>query len=96
MKLGDHVLRSRIRTLAPNGRWAMKIASGKVEGGKIIVEGDVFAEGSTVTVLSADADDESFDVTPEEEAELLEAIGQIQAGEFVDGHQLLKELRDKA
>lgn len=73
----------------------MKIASGKVQDGKIIVDGDVFAEGSTVTVLAAEAD-ESFDVSAEEEAELLEAVRQVQAGKFVDGDQLLRELREKA
>lgn len=73
----------------------MKIASGRVLDGKIVVGDAIFAEGSTVTVLAADAD-ESFEATPEEESKLLEALRQREAGDVVDGDQLLRELRDKA
>jgi hypothetical protein len=71
---------------------AMKIATGTVVDGKVVVEGETLAEGSTVTVILRD-DEEAFDLTPEEEEELLESIAQIERGEYVSGEQLLKRLR---
>lgn len=70
----------------------MKIATGTVVDGKVVVEGEPLAEGSTVTVVLRD-DEEAFDLTPEEEEELLESIAQIERGEFVSGEQLLERLR---
>ena len=70
----------------------MKVATGLVVDGKVVVEGEALAEGSTVTVVLRD-DEEAFDLTPEEEEELLESIAQIERGEFVTGEQLLERLR---
>jgi len=70
----------------------MKVATGVVVEGKVVVEGEALAEGSTVTVVLRD-DEEAFDLTPEEEEELLESSGQIERGEFVTGEQLLERLR---
>ena len=70
----------------------MKVATGLVVDGKVVVEGEALAEGSTVTVVLRD-DEEAFDLTPEEEDELLESIAQIERGEFVTGEQLLERLR---
>jgi hypothetical protein len=70
----------------------MKVATGVVVEGKVIVEGEALAEGSIVTVVLRD-DKEAFDLTPEEEEELLESIAQIERGEFVTGEQLLERLR---
>ena len=70
----------------------MKVATGIVVEGKVMVEGESLAEGSTVTVLLRD-DEEAFELTPEEEAELLDSIAQIERGEFVSGEQLLERLR---
>ena len=70
----------------------MKIATGTVVDGKVVVEGESLAEGSTVTVLLRD-DDEGFDLTPEEEEKLLESIAAIERGEFISGEQLLERLR---
>jgi hypothetical protein len=70
----------------------MKIASGKVVGGKVVLDDAVFVEGATVTVLARE-DDESFEVTPEMEAALLEAIGEAGRGETVPGEELLAGLR---
>jgi len=38
-------------------------------------------------------DDEAFELTPEEEAELLESIAAIERGELVSGEHLLERLR---
>jgi hypothetical protein len=70
----------------------MKVATGIVVDGKVVVEGESLAEGSTVTVVLRE-DDEAFELTPEEEEELLESIQQIERGEFVSGEQLLERLR---
>lgn len=70
----------------------MKIATGTVVDGKVVVEGETLAEGSTVTVLLRE-DEEAFELTREEEEELLESIADIERGEFVSGEQLLERLR---
>jgi hypothetical protein len=70
----------------------MKVATGIVVDGKVVVEGESLTEGSTVTVVLRE-DDEGFELTPEEEEELLESIQQIERGEFVSGEQLLERLR---
>jgi len=70
----------------------MKVATGIVVDGKVVVEGEALTEGSTVTVVLRE-DDETFELTPEEEEELLESIQQIERGEFVSGEQLLEQLR---
>ncbi|HEU0198878.1 MAG TPA: hypothetical protein VFR86_00430 [Burkholderiaceae bacterium] len=70
----------------------MKVATGTVVDGKVVVEGATLIEGSTVTVLLRE-DEEGFDLTPEEESELLESIAEIERGEFVSVEQLLERLR---
>ena len=70
----------------------MKIASGKVVGGKVVLEGDAFAEGAEVTVLARE-DDETFSVSPEQEDELLSAIAELERGESVPAAELLARLR---
>ena len=70
----------------------MKVATGIVVEGKVVVEGETLAEGETVTVLLRE-DDETFELTPEEEDELLESIAAIERGEYVSGEQVLERLR---
>ena len=78
---------------APRGNiLSMKVATGTVVDGKVVVEGETLAEGSTVTVVLRE-DDETFELTPEDEAELLESIAAIERGEFISGEQLLERLR---
>lgn len=69
----------------------MKVATGTVVDGKVVVDGAALAEGETVTVLLRE-DEESFELTAEEEAELLESIAEIERGDFVSGEQLLERL----
>ncbi len=69
----------------------MKIATGTVMHGQIVVEGQPFSEGEKVTILSHD-ESESFHVSPEEKRLLLESIAQAERGEFVDADELLAEL----
>jgi hypothetical protein len=69
----------------------MKVATGIVVDGKVVVEGEALIDGSTVTVVLHE-DDEEFELTPEEEAGLLESIAAIERGAFVSGEQLLERL----
>ena len=70
----------------------MKVATGTVVDGKVVVEGETLAEGETVTVLLREKS-EAFELTPEEEDELLDSIASIERGEFISGEQLLERLR---
>jgi hypothetical protein len=72
----------------------MKLVTGKVVDGKIEVEGERLKEGSTVTVL-AEEDDETFELTAEQEAELSRRIKAVENGRFVNGDELLNELSRK-
>ena len=69
----------------------MKITTGTVLHGQIVVEGQPFSEGEKVTILGHD-DQAPFRVSAEEKRLLLESIAQADRGEFVDGDELLAEL----
>ena len=68
----------------------MRIATGKVVSGKVVVEGEPLEEGATVTVLAPESG-QSFEVTPEQEVALLAAIEEAE-GSLIDGAALLREL----
>ena len=70
----------------------MKVATGKVIGGKVVLEGVPLAEGSVVTVVARE-DDETFEVSPEEEKALLAAIAQAERGEVISWEELRERLR---
>ena len=70
----------------------MKVATGTVVDGKVVVEGETLAEGATVTVLLRE-DSETFELTPDQEDEILESIASVERGEFISGEQLLDRLR---
>ncbi len=69
----------------------MKIATGKVVGGKVVVEGVKLQEGASVTVLARD-DEGGFDLTREEEAELLLSIAEADRWETVSAEEVLAKL----
>jgi len=73
----------------------MRITQGKVVGGRIVVEGEAFTEGATVTVLVADERTFSKLATAsgrEEEAALLEAIAEADRGKLLPAEDVLKQL----
>ncbi len=70
----------------------MKVATGTVVDGKVVIEGVSLAEGSTVTVLLR-GDDEDFDLSAEDEEALLKSVAEIERGEFITGEQLIERLR---
>ena len=72
----------------------MELMSGKVVDGKIVVEGVDLPEGKTVSVI-IDQDAETFDLPPEDVAELEDRIKSAEAGNYVDGDELLSRLRNR-
>ena len=86
--LASHTRPSQARTctILP-----MQVTTGTVINGKVVVEGSTLPEGTLVTVLSRGAH-ESFSLTREEEDELLEAMAEIDRGEFVELDDLLDSL----
>jgi antitoxin (DNA-binding transcriptional repressor) of toxin-antitoxin stability system len=69
----------------------MKIITGTVTDGQIVIEGQPFAEGEQVTVLGHEGN-EAFRLSPAEKRQLRESIAQADRGEFVDAEELLAEL----
>lgn len=70
----------------------MKVATGRVVGGKVVLEGEPLAEGAVVTVVIRD-DEDTFEVSPEEERALLDAIAQADRGQVVAWDALREQLR---
>ena len=69
----------------------MRVTTGKVIEGKVVVEGSPLEEGAVVTVLAREAE-ETFRLTPEEEAELLLSIEEADRGETVSLEEVLAKL----
>ena len=70
----------------------MKLATGTVIGGKIVLEGQPFPEGMVVTVLAKESGD-TFEVPADLEAELLESLAEADRGETITADELLQRLR---
>ncbi len=69
----------------------MQIATGIVVDGKVVVEGMDLAEGEKVVVISGETGQE-VQLSPEEEAELLEAIAEADRGETMSIEELFARL----
>ncbi|MGQ0835331.1 MAG: hypothetical protein ACT4O5_10505 [Gammaproteobacteria bacterium] len=72
----------------------MKVTSGRVRNGRIDVEGEPLPEGASVMILSIEGD-ETFELSPDEEAALDAALAEASRGEFVDASEVLKEIRSR-
>jgi hypothetical protein len=70
----------------------MRVITGTVVDGRVEIPADLIAEGAHVMVLAPEVG-EPVHLSPDEEAELLEAMEDIKQGKFVDGDELLAELR---
>jgi hypothetical protein len=68
----------------------MQIASGKVIAGQVVVEAEL-PEGADVTLIVLDGE-ESFEVSPELEAIILESMAQGRRGELISAEDLFREL----
>ena len=72
----------------------MLITTGKVTNGVVQIDTKDLPEGATVTVLAREGD-ETFELTGEEEIELLAAIAEADRGELLEGDDLLKKIRHR-
>jgi len=70
----------------------MKVITGKVVAGRIVIEGEPLEEGSTVTVLAPEQD-ETFVLDSQAETALLDAMAEADRGEVTTDKQLLDKLR---
>lgn len=73
----------------------MKIATGRVVDGKVVIEGERLREGAVVTVVISEGT-QGFDATPDEEGALLEAIAQADRGQVISWDRLRSQLRRPA
>jgi hypothetical protein len=71
----------------------MSVATGRIQGGQIVVdgEGDPLPEGKRVTVIIED-DDEGFHLDEESVKALRAAQDEIRKGNYVGEDAVLKEL----
>ena len=70
----------------------MRVITGKVVSGKVVVEGAPLEDGATVTVLVREGK-ESFELTPAEEARVLEAVRDADRGDLLEEEEILRRLR---
>jgi hypothetical protein len=73
----------------------MRITTGTVIAGKIVVDDEPLVDGTRVTVIAPE-EGETFELDAVQEAELLTAIAEIEAGLSVDGDSLLRRFAPKA
>jgi hypothetical protein len=71
----------------------MRVITGKVIGGRVVVEGESLEEGRIVTVLAPEGG-ETFELDSEAEALLLAAIAEGDRDEVISAAQLIDKLRD--
>jgi hypothetical protein len=70
----------------------MRVTSGRVVAGKILIDGEPLPDGSLVTVLARDAD-ETFELDAAAEKELLQSIAEADRGDTVPADHVLRALR---
>jgi hypothetical protein len=69
----------------------MRVTSGRVVAGKILIDGDPLSDGSVVTVLFRDAD-ETFELDAASEKQLIESIAEADRRDTVPADQVLRAL----
>ncbi len=72
----------------------MKVASGKVVAGQVVVEGAPLEEGSTVTVIAPEGDI-TFELNVDAKAALLLSIDEAERGEMIDEKQFHSDLASR-
>ncbi len=70
----------------------MLITTGKVNNGVIEIDSRDLPDGTTVTLLAHEGD-ETFELDPEQETELLAAIAEADRGQFISASELLQKIR---
>jgi len=69
----------------------MRITKGRVVGGQVVIEGEPLADGADVTILCAD--EEGFELSDDDQADLLQAMSEADRGETLDANLVLAQLR---
>ena len=69
----------------------MQIASGTVVDGKVVIQGLSLAEGTSVTII-ARGDEAAVKLSPEEEAELLDALSEADQHDGISAEELFAKL----
>lgn len=72
----------------------MRVITGTVVDRRVELPAELVAEGTHVMVLAPEAD-EPVRLSPADERELWEAMEEIQRGDYVDGQDLLAELKSR-
>ena len=70
----------------------MRVATGTVISGKVILDDSVIADGTTVYVLTKDTYD-APKLSPEELAELEAGLAEADRGDMISGKEFFKHLR---
>ena len=70
----------------------MLITTGKVTNGVIQIDSKDLPDGTTVTLLAHEGD-ETFELDPGQETQLLAAIAEAERGELVSASELLTKIR---
>jgi hypothetical protein len=70
----------------------MRIITGRVVDGKVVVEEGHLEEGSLVTILAQD-EGESFAISEADKTFLLESLAEVRRGESVTAAEMFDELR---
>jgi len=70
----------------------MRVTSGKVVSGQIVIE-EPLPDGAVVTVLARDPD-ESFELDPVAEAELLLSLAEADRGELIPAEEVLRVFQE--
>ena len=70
----------------------MRVATGTVVSGKVILDDSVIADGTDVYVLTRDTD-EAPKLLPDELAELEAGLAEADRGELISGEAFFKHLR---
>jgi hypothetical protein len=73
----------------------MRVTSGKVVSGQIVVEGQPLPDGSVVTILARDVD-ENFELDSTAEAELLLSLAEADRGDLIPAEVVLQTFRERA
>ena len=68
----------------------MGVITGKVVGGKVLVDGMTLPEGAVVTIVTREP--EGVRLLPDEEARLLEAVAEADRGETIPAEELFERL----
>jgi hypothetical protein len=70
----------------------MLITTGKVNNGVIQIDGKDLPDGTIVTLLAQEGD-ETFELDPAQEADLLTAIAEAERGQLISASELLQKIR---